>query len=80
MDSKDIVRTMDLGGQPHAVAISLDKNYIVIAIKNEHDKDFNDGLIPQLPAGFLIVIDSSSEDPMDWTMETFNMVGLNHRS
>jgi hypothetical protein len=76
MDSKEIVRTMDLGGQPDAVAISPDKNYIAIAIENERDEDFNDGLIPQLPAGFLIVIDSSSENPMEWTMKTVDMVGL----
>jgi hypothetical protein len=80
MDSNDIVHAMDLGGQPGAVAISPDKNNIAIVIKNEHDKAFNDGLILQLPADFLIVIDSSSEDPMDWTMKTVNMVGLNHQS
>jgi hypothetical protein len=58
MDSKHIVCNMDLDGQPEALAIFLDMNCIVIAIKNKPNKDFNNGLIPQLPASLLIVIET----------------------
>jgi hypothetical protein len=48
-----IVAERDLGGQP----VSIDGRYAAVAIENERDEDVNDGAIPQLPAGFLPVVD-----------------------
>lgn len=55
--TKQVVKTIPLAGQPDSVAISPDERYATIAIENERDEDLDDGLIPQLPAGTLQVLD-----------------------
>jgi len=75
-DDKSIVASIDLGGQPDAIAVSPDKSFIAVAIENERDEDLNDGLIPQMPAGYLAVIDSSADDPSEWTMSKVELTGL----
>jgi LPXTG-motif cell wall-anchored protein len=65
------VRTIDLGGQPDSVAISADGKYAAVIIENERDEDVNDGEIPQLPAGFLAIVDTS-----DWTVRNVALTGL----
>ncbi|WP_095588405.1 esterase-like activity of phytase family protein [Actibacterium ureilyticum] len=47
----------DLGGQPDSVAKAPDGSFISVAIENERDEDLNDGVIPQLPAGNLVLVD-----------------------
>jgi hypothetical protein len=49
----------DLGGQPDSIAKSKDGAFISVAIENERDEDLNDGLIPQLPAGNLVMINTT---------------------
>jgi len=51
------VATLPMGGQPDSIAISPRGRYAAVAIENERDEDLNDGLIPQLPAGFLRIVD-----------------------
>lgn len=46
----------DLGGQPDSVTISPDKSFAAIAIENERDEDVNDGALPQMPAGDLVIV------------------------
>lgn len=74
--SKNIVATIDLGGQPDAVATSPDGNFAAIAIENERDEDLGDGAPPQMPAGFLSVIDTSSADPSEWTASRVYLTNL----
>ncbi|WP_432450696.1 esterase-like activity of phytase family protein [Aliiroseovarius marinus] len=45
----------DLGGQPDSVAKAPDANFIAVAIENERDEDLNGGVIPQGPAGELVL-------------------------
>jgi hypothetical protein len=47
----------DLGGQPDSVAASPDGRFLAVAIENERDEDLNDGVIPQLPAGQLAILE-----------------------
>lgn len=47
----------DLGGQPDSVAKAPDGSFIAVAIENERDEDLNDGVIPQMPAGTLALVD-----------------------
>lgn len=60
------------------MAVSPDKTFVAIAVENERDEDLNDGLLPQLPAGFLIVMDVSAEDPMEWTSEQVDLTDLDN--
>jgi len=54
--SKAIDTTCDLGGQPDSIALNKDKTIAAIAIENERDEEFNDGDIPQMPAGDLVIL------------------------
>ena len=53
--SKSIIARCDLGGQPDSIAISPDGSIAAIAIENERDEDLNNGEIPQLPAGNVVI-------------------------
>ncbi|TPV97005.1 MAG: esterase-like activity of phytase family protein [Myxococcales bacterium FL481] len=61
-----VVRSIDVDGQPDSVAVSPDGDYIAVVIENERDEELNDGELPQLPAGMLVIIDSSDADPANW--------------
>ena len=74
--TQTVLRTGDLGGQPDAVAVSPDGKYVAIAIENERDEDFNDGLLPQFPAGFLITMDVSSDDVNEWSVTKIELAGV----
>ncbi len=58
-----IISQCELGGQPDSVAVSKDNKYVAIAIENERDEDLNDGALPQLPAGNLVIIPLSKGQP-----------------
>ncbi|MGW6744941.1 esterase-like activity of phytase family protein [Streptomyces sp. NPDC055025] len=65
------VATYDLGGQPDSIAISKDKRYAAIAIENERDEDATppggeEGDLPQLPAGFVQIVDLKGDSPKQW--------------
>jgi DNA-binding beta-propeller fold protein YncE len=51
LNSRQILRTIDLGGQPDSVAVSPDKRYAAIAIENERNEDFNEGRLPHCRVG-----------------------------
>lgn len=54
--SKTIDATCDLGGQPDSIALNKDRTIAAIAIENERDEEVNDGAIPQMPAGDLVLL------------------------
>jgi hypothetical protein len=66
---------LDMGGQPDSVAVSPDKRYAAIAIENERDEDVNDGALPQLPGGFLNIVDLVGP-PSNWVVRTVPLTGL----
>ena len=64
--TRTVSATVNVGGQPDSLAVSPDGNWLVIVIENERDEDEGaadqEGRIdiaPQLPAGFVWVIDIS---------------------
>jgi len=56
MQTGDVLTEHELGGQPDAVAVSPDGKYAAIAIENERDEDLGEGILPQLPAGYLVIV------------------------
>jgi hypothetical protein len=54
--SKAIDATCDIGGQPDSIALNKDKTIAAIAIENERDEELNDGALPQMPAGDLVLV------------------------
>lgn len=73
--SRRIVAERDLGGQPDSIAISPDRRHAAVAIENERDEDVNDGAIPQLPAGFLAVVDLRGT-PSSWPVRRVELTGI----
>ncbi|GID33016.1 esterase-like activity of phytase family protein [Paractinoplanes brasiliensis] len=69
--SRTVLREIDLGGQPDSVAVAPSGRYIAVAIENERDEDVDDGAIPQLPAGYISVIDTRT-----WTASRVELTGL----
>jgi DNA-binding beta-propeller fold protein YncE len=67
------VRSIDLGGQPDAIAVTRDGAHAVIAMENQRDEDAlpdtgegEEGDLPQAPAGFLQFVDLPGTDPEAW--------------
>ena len=75
LDTRATVRTIDLGGQPDAVDVSPDGRYATIVIENQRNEDINGALIPQLPAGTVVVLDTRGR-PANWTSRTVNLTNL----
>ena len=74
--SKKIDLTCDLGGQPDSIAISKDKTFAAIAIENERDEAVNDGAIPQLPAGDLVIVSLKDGSPDCASIRHVSLTGL----
>ncbi|AUQ55543.1 esterase-like activity of phytase family protein [Phaeobacter inhibens] len=66
----------DLGGQPDSVAKSKDGAFIAVAIENERDEDLNDGLMPQMPAGNLVMINTADGGLDCASMKVIGLTGL----
>lgn len=73
--TQSIVASIDLGGQPDSVAVSPDGLYAAVAIENERDEDLGEGIPPQLPAGYLSVVNLTGE-PSAWTASSIEMAGI----
>lgn len=57
IDTRSVAAECDLGGQPDSIAKAKDSSFLVIAIENERDEDLNDGVLPQMPAGQIAMVD-----------------------
>lgn len=49
----------DLGGQPDSVAVAPDGAFVSVAIENERDEDAGDGRVGQMPAGYLVMVETA---------------------
>ncbi|QXG75672.1 hypothetical protein KUM42_18020 [Modestobacter sp. L9-4] len=76
---RTVVRTIDLGGQPDSIDIGPSGVFAAIAIEDQRDEELEvggvEGGLPQLPAGFLSVVDLRG--PVDrWTVGQVSLTGL----
>src|SRR5699024_11084699 len=67
-----------LDGQPDSIAISPDGRYALIAIENERNEDDNDGQLPQLPAGYAVIVDLQGA-PQQWPLRRVELTGIADR-
>ncbi|WP_046506476.1 esterase-like activity of phytase family protein [Streptomyces odonnellii] len=79
------VATYDLGGQPDSIAISKDQRYAAIAIENERDEEATppgreEGDLPQLPAGFVQIVDLKGDTPKQWRTRAVPLTQSNGRA
>jgi len=75
MKTRTIVRTINLHGQPDSVTVSPSGKYAAIAIENERDEDLGNGRPPQLPPGFVVIVDLNGK-PSNWMTRTVDLVGV----
>jgi hypothetical protein len=66
----------DLGGQPDSVAKSKDGGFLAVAIENERDEDLNDGMLPQMPAGNLVLVNTTKTGLDCASMKVVSLTGL----
>ncbi len=73
---KTIEASCDLGGQPDSVALSPSGDLLAVAIENERDEDLNDGALPQMPAGTLVILPIRDGAPDCAAMKVVDLTGL----
>ena len=76
ISTKQIAAECDLGGQPDSIAAAPDGSFVAIAIENERDEDLNDGALPQMPAGSLVMVPLNSGIPQCASLIVSDMTGL----
>ncbi|WP_299139546.1 esterase-like activity of phytase family protein [uncultured Tateyamaria sp.] len=74
--SGEVLASCTLAGQPDSIAQSPDGSFVAVAIENERDEDLNGGVIPQLPAGTLQMIDVVSGSLDCASIVTADLTGL----
>lgn len=72
----EVLTACPLPGQPDSVAKAPDGSFVSVAIENERDEDLNDGIIPQLPAGSLVMVDVVDGTLDCGTLMTVDVTGL----
>lgn len=72
-----IVAEIDADGQPDSLATSPDGSYVAVVIENERDEDLGDGAPPQMPPGFVWIIDTNGIGPPNtWTPTRVELTNL----
>ncbi len=80
--SRAVVRNITLPGQPDSIVTF--GSIAAIAMENERNENlggtgpFNNGtgLLPQSPAGSVVIVNTTSSNPADWTTINVNVTGL----
>ncbi len=72
---RELLTSIDMGGQPDSVAVSKDGKYIAVVLENQRDEDLNGGALPQLPAGSLKIVDVAGA-PSTWKTRSVDLTGI----
>lgn len=74
--AKSVTSTCDLGGQPDSLALSPDNGTLAVVIENERDEELNDGIIPQMPSGSLVLLGVSGGTIDCRSLRTVELAGI----
>ena len=72
--SRAVVRNITLPGQPDSVTTT--GAITAIAIENERNETLSGGALPQFPAGSVVIMNTASSNPANWTFIDVNVTGL----
>lgn len=67
-NTRNIVASLPLSGQPDSVALAPDGKRAAIVIENERDEDENGGFLPQAPSGGMEILIMQGH-PSGWQLE-----------
>ncbi len=73
---KEVAR-LELGGQPDSVAVSPDGTFVAVAIENERNEDINDEKIPQLPGGYVAIVNLADKSVTKADLVGFSTIAPN---
>ena len=73
--TKELITTIDLGGQPDSVTVSPNQRYAAIIIENQRNEALDWAPNGQLPGGFLAVLDLVGQ-PTQWKLRKISLDGL----
>ena len=76
LDAGAVVARVPLGGQPDSIAPSPDGRYAAVVVENQRDEDVDGGAMPQDPPGYLVIVDTTGDDPTAWTTRQVDLTGL----
>jgi hypothetical protein len=74
--SHDVLGSCDLGGQPDSVARAPDGSFLAVAIENQRDEELNDGMLPQMPAGYVVKLPLAEGELNCDDQQRIEMTGL----
>lgn len=74
--TKSIEGEFQLGGQPDSIAHNKAGTILAIAIENERDESVNDGDLPQLPSGYLVLVTLVDGKVTEAGIKKVEMTGL----
>jgi hypothetical protein len=76
LKSHDVLQTIELGGQPDSIAHNTAGTLLAIAIENERNEEVNDGAIPQLPAGYVVLINVADGKADESSFKKVDVTGI----
>ncbi|SLN52468.1 hypothetical protein AQS8620_02301 [Aquimixticola soesokkakensis] len=76
LETREIVESCAIGGQPDSIALSKDGSFLVIAVENERDEDLGDGRTGQMPAGFVSMFNVTDGVVDCATLKDVDVTGL----
>ncbi|RAI04313.1 alkaline phosphatase [Acuticoccus sediminis] len=74
--TREVSESCDLPGQPDSIAVAPDGSFLAVAIENERDEDFEDGVIPQMPPGSLVLVPFGADGPDCDRLNVVDLTGL----
>lgn len=76
MKTRKLQHEITFPGQPDSIVVSNDGRFAAIAVENQRDNE--DLAMPQLPAGYLLIVDLKGQ-PRNWSTRRVNLTGLKLR-
>jgi hypothetical protein len=65
--TRTVLANISVGGQPDSVTASPDGSFFAVAVENERNENLPNPNPPQLPAGYIVLVNSTSSNPTLWT-------------
>jgi hypothetical protein len=79
LTTHEVLHRIDLAGQPDSIVLTPDHGIAAIAMENQRDEEATppgaeEGDLPQLPAGFVQLVDLTSADVTTWVAQRVDLV------